>query len=209
MNGSMRRKVCLAVALAGTVAAPAALSGQDTGCWIRDGSSEEIASRLSPLDSASVALPAGTIKVCYGRPAMRGREIMGGLVPYGQPWRLGANEATTIHMPAAGTIAGVSVDAGWYSLYAIPSSHEAAARRTEPGAWEIFVNREARRWGAPISPEVRAKDVGSGTADAGSTASPVELLTLRLERTSDTGAELVIEWENTLVRVPIELSTGG
>lgn len=209
MNGSTRRKACLAFAAAATIAAPAALSGQDTSCWTRAASREELAGRMSPLDSASVALPAGTIKVCYGRPAMRGREIMGGLVPYGQPWRLGANEATTIYMPAAGAIAGVSVDAGWYSLYAIPRSHEAAAMRTKPGAWEIFVNREARRWGKPISPEVRAKDVGSGTADAGSTAAPVEMLTLRLERMSDTGAELVIEWENTVARVPIELTAGG
>jgi hypothetical protein len=203
------RPAAIAAAVALTPSALAAQGDGGTRCWTRATSRAELTRRASPLDSATVALPAGTIKVCYGRPQMRGREIMGGLVPYGQPWRLGANEATTIHMPTAGTIAGVAVDAGWYSLYAIPSSHEKAALRTDPGSWEIVVNRDARRWGIPIDAGVRSRDVGSGTADAGSTGAPVERLTLGLERTSDAGAELVIGWENTLVRVAIELTPGG
>src|SRR5206468_12789508 len=67
------------------------------------------------LDSATVEIGGATLKVCYGRPSARGRKIMGGLVPFGEPWRLGANEATTIHVPFAAELAGVRVGAGTYT----------------------------------------------------------------------------------------------
>src|SRR5205823_7308438 len=73
-------------------------------CWIR-GPANELAGRPSPLDSTSVEIGGATLKVCYGRPSARGRRIMGGLVPFGEPWRLGANEATTIHVPFAAELA--------------------------------------------------------------------------------------------------------
>src|SRR5207249_7129364 len=62
-------------------------------CWIR-GPADKLAERPSPLDSSAVQLGGGTIKLCYGRPSARGRKVMGELVPFDQPWRLGANEAT-------------------------------------------------------------------------------------------------------------------
>lgn len=164
-------------------------------CWTRSDPSE-LAERASPLDSASVALEAGTVKVCYGRPQMRGRLVMGDLVPFDQPWRTGANEATSIHMPAAGTIAGVAVEPGWYSLYTIPG----------PESWEIVVNAERERWGIPISPEVRAQDVGSAEVEVAETATPVESLTISLERTAAGAADMAIEWEGTRVRVPVEIT---
>jgi hypothetical protein len=167
----------------------------DAACWMRSGS-QALAERGSTLDSATVMLDAGELKVCYGRPQMRGREIMGGLVPFDQPWRTGANEATSIHMPAAGTIAGVAVEPGWYSLYTVPGAD----------AWEVVVNGERERWGIPINEEVRAQDVGSATvAVESSGGAPVESLTMSLDRTSGTTADLVIEWETTRVSLPISL----
>lgn len=163
-------------------------------CWTRSDPSE-LAERASPLDSASVALEAGTVKVCYGRPQMRGREVMGGLVPFDEPWRTGANEATSIHMPAAGTIAGVAVEPGWFSLYTIPG----------PERWEVVINAGRERWGIPITPEVRARDVGSADVAVAETAAPVESLTISLERTSPDAADMRIEWEGTRVRVPIAI----
>ncbi len=62
-------------------------------CWIR-GPADKLAERPSPLDSSAVQLGGGTIKLCYGRPSARGRKVMGELVPFGQPWRLGANEGS-------------------------------------------------------------------------------------------------------------------
>src|SRR5690348_15441671 len=92
-------------------AAPSARGQATDACWIR-GSASEAKARPSPLDSTSVALDGGAIKVCYSRPSRHGRPIMGQLVPYGTAWRLGANEATTIHIPFPARIAGANVAPG-------------------------------------------------------------------------------------------------
>jgi hypothetical protein len=168
----------------------------ETDCWTRSGPAG-LAERASPLDSVSVALDAGEIKVCYSRPQMRGREIMGALVPFGEPWRVGANEATAIRLPVGGAIAGVAVGPGWYSLYAIPAAD----------AWKIVVNAERQRWGIPINEQVRAQDVGSATVQAESSGgAPIESLTISLERISGSSANLVIEWETTRINLPVMLT---
>lgn len=179
---------------------PAAAAGQQSepGCWVR-GDPADLELRVSPFDSAAVALDEGTVKVCYGRPHKLGRPIMGRLVPYGEPWRLGANEATAIHMPSAGTIAGVAVEPGWYSLVAIPGEQR----------WLIVVNGTARRWGVPIDDEVRAADVGTGTVPAAESVGVVERFTLELLRAGPSEAELVVAWDRTRVRVPVTLADGG
>src|SRR5256885_8017059 len=98
-------------------------------CWIR-GPADKLAERPSPLDSSAVQLGGGTIKLCYGRPSARGRKVMGELVPFGQPWRLGANEATSIHLPFAAEIAGVRVEPGTYTLYVIPGASKWQDRKS-------------------------------------------------------------------------------
>src|SRR5688500_20140500 len=90
------------VAAALTLLAPDKASAQSdatNACWVR-GSPERVAARPSILDSVSVQLGTSTVKLCYGRPRKNDRQIMGGLVPFGAPWRMGANEATVIHMPS-------------------------------------------------------------------------------------------------------------
>lgn len=169
-------------------------SSAPSGCWIR-GEREDLELRISRLDSASVELDEGTVKVCYSRPRKLGRPIMGRLVPYGEPWRLGANEATVLHLPVPATVAGVPVEAGSYSLYAVPGE----------SSWRIVVNADARRWGIPIDEDVDRQDVGSGTVPAEALGETVERLTLRLVRRSADRAVLRIEWERTGVSVPIQL----
>lgn len=176
----------------------AAVAAQDAGaapaCWVR-GERADLELRASPFDSTAVALEPGIVKVCYSRPRKLGRPIMGRLVPYGRPWRLGADEATAIHVPARATIAGVAVEPGWYTLYAVPDERE----------WRIVVNEAVRRWGVPINDEVREADVGSGTAPVATTPPQVELLTLWFDRTGRWSADLVVRWEGTSVRFPVEL----
>ncbi|HET7585007.1 MAG TPA: DUF2911 domain-containing protein [Gemmatimonadaceae bacterium] len=167
---------------------------QGTGCYVQ-GNRSALPRRASPLDSASVSLSGGVVKLCYGRPQARGRQVMGELVPFGQPWRLGANEATTIYVPAPARIAGVAVQPGWYSIYTVPGQTE----------WRIVVNRSAQRWGIPIDSTVQRADVGSGTARVQQTQSPVEQLTARLDKTGANTANLVFEWERTRVQIPVEL----
>jgi len=110
-----------------------------------------------------------------------------------QPWRLGANEATSIQVPFAAEIAAVRVEPGTYTLYAIPGASK----------WQIVVNRGVQRWGVPIDTDVRAKDVGAGTVTPESLGAPVETLTLKFAPVAGNTTELVLEWEKTRVRIPI------
>ena len=161
-------------------------------CWIR-GPADKLAERPSPLDSIAVQVGSGTVKLCYSRPSARGRKVMGGLVPFDQPWRLGANEATSIRVPFAAEIAGVRVDPGTYTLYAIPGAAK----------WQIVLNRGVQRWGVPIDNDVRARDVGAGTVGTESLGTPVETLTLKFAPAAGNATELLVEWEKTRVRIPI------
>jgi hypothetical protein len=161
-------------------------------CWIRN-PADRVTQRPSALDSAVVQVGGATLKVCYSRPAAHGRHIMGDLVPFDQPWRLGANEATSITVPFAAEIAGVKVKPGTYSLYAVPGA----------SSWKIVVNSDVERWGIPINDAVRAHDVGTGSATTESLAAPVETLTLRFAPVTGDATELIIEWEKTRVRIPI------
>src|SRR5437879_9220030 len=163
-----------------------------SSCWIR-GPADRLGQRPSPLDSIAVQVGDATIKLCYGRPAARGRKVIGALVPFDQPWRLGANEATSLQVPFPAEIAGVRVEPGTYSLYAIPGAAK----------WQIVVNRGVERWGIPINDEVRARDVGSSTVTAESLGAPAETLTLKSAPVAGNTAELVVEWESTRVRIPI------
>jgi hypothetical protein len=166
----------------------------DRSCWVR-GSRAGLASRPSALDSSSVTLQGGEVKVCYGAPKKNGRQIPGGLIPYGEPWRLGANEATVIYMPAQGSIAGVAVTPGWYSLYTVAA----------PNEWKVFVNSATQRWGIPIDDAVRAKDVGSGTVPVEKANAAEEALKLTLSSAGPNAATLALQWDQTRVRIPIVL----
>lgn len=181
-----------------TMSAQGADASTPPPCWVR-GDPADLELRASPYDSATVSLEAGPVKVCYSRPRKLGRPIMGRLVPFGEPWRLGANEATAIYLPASGTIAGVPAARGWYSLYAIP----------DEGEWRIVVNGTPQRWGIPIDDEVRGSDIGAGTGPVESTDEPVDLMTISLARRSAWAADMVVEWDRTRVRIPVVLSRPG
>ena len=151
--------------------------------------------RSSPYDSATIAIGGRSAKVCYGRPSLRGRSMIGGdAVPYGRLWRTGANEPTTIHLPVAASIAGIDVQPGSYSLYTIPGLNE----------WVVIINRSTTQWGheGRYTEEVRAQEVGRGVAPATTIDSPVETFTIRAEPAGD-GASLLLEWQNTRVTIPV------
>jgi hypothetical protein len=156
------------------------------------GSDSALTHRASPLDSVQVNVSGYTLKVCYGRPYAKARLIMGGLVPFGQPWRLGANEPTRLFLPFAAEVAGVRVEPGVYSLYVVP----------QQTSWEVHVNKAVDRWGIPINQQVQAQDVGQGTVPVEALGEPVEQLSLSLV-VDNAGTALVVEWEKTRVRIPI------
>lgn len=164
-----------------------------SACTYR-GTRAELTARVSPLDSAQVRMSGGTVKVCYGRPSVRGRQVMDSLVPFGTPWRLGANEPTRLFLPFAAQVAGVPVRRGAYSLYVVP-------RATE---WEVHVNRAVDRWGIPIDSVVAKRDVGKGTVPVEPLSQPVEQLTIHFGPVAQGATEVVVEWEKTRIRIPIQ-----
>ncbi len=183
----------------------------------------DLVGRASPYDSATIELGEGVAKVCYGRPSLKGRTMIGGeAVPYDTLWRTGANEPTTIHLNVPASIAGLEVEPGSYSLYTIPRDG------TE---WTLIVNRSTSQWGheSTYTEEVRAQEVGRVPVEAERLDSSVEQLTIRpveanagtaragqeaagdevAERpaAADAGAAprngLLLEWQNTRVHIPI------
>jgi hypothetical protein len=93
--------------------------------------------QLSPRASVTQAIGTTEVSVSYHRPAVRGRQIWGGLVPFEQVWRLGANEATTISFGDQVRIMGHLVPAGTYALFAIPGQDH----------WTLILNRRAKQFG--------------------------------------------------------------
>lgn len=155
--------------------------------------------RPSPMGSVSFAVGDAKVKVCYGRPASRGRRMIGGKhVPFGRLWRTGANEPTTILSTGGLDIAGVSVPAGRTSLYTVPG----------PETWEVILNRSTSQWGleSEYSDAVKAQELGRAILRAEPPAFPTERLTFFVEplpQGSSDGVELVLRWERAQVRIPI------
>ena len=188
------RSLSLASAALAAFALASPVQAQDvSGCFVRGTTAAEAVQRSSPLGATVVTLGGEEAKVCYGRPSMNGRAIMGALVPFGTPWRMGANEATAIHLPFAAEIGGVKVEPGVYSIYAIPGETE----------WEFVVNTQYERWGIPINEAVMAGNVGSFKRAVAATSAPVEQLTISWASHGENMGHLVLEWENTKVEIPV------
>ena len=179
--------------------AESAMSGdemaQDISCWIRGATLEEAMERASPLGETEIALEGHLGKICYGRPSARGRAVEGGLIPFGQPWRLGANEATALHFPFPVEVGGIPLEAGSYSLYAIADEFE----------WQFVLNSNAERWGIPIDDEVRASDVGTFTGLPRTMTEPVEQFSINWHEHGGENGHLGMEWGTTRVEIEVKL----
>lgn len=178
-------------------AAPEVASASGLSCYLAGATPEEAAQRVSPHTSLSFSIGAINALLCYGAPSASGREVMGELVPYGEPWRIGADEPTTLHVSAPVNVGGVALEPGSYSLYAIPGEDQ----------WEFFINTNWQRWGIPINEEVRSTEIGSFTVTPQELPEPVEQLRYEWEPAAggDPGGELFLEWEDTVLAIPIEV----
>ena len=190
----MPRTAGLSIALALGAAAGGApvASAQTPACTFR-GAPTALLERPSPLDSLVVRLGDAEAKLCYGRPAAAGIVQVGGALPFGSPWQMGANEPTTLHLSFPARVGSVDLEPGSYSLYAIP----------EADAWTIVVNGNPDRWGVPIGVEVRAADIGSFRSTPAELAEPVDRLTFRFDQTGPAAGALVYEWEWTGLSIPL------
>ena len=139
--------------------------------------------------SPRVTAEGKDVTVTYGQPSKRNREIFGGLVPYGQVWRTGANEATQITFANDVKFAGKQLKAGTYTLFTIPTEKE----------WTVILNSQLNQWGAYDYEKHKDKDVLKVTVPVKKTKQPIEPLTYRFDKNN----QLVIEWDQTQVEIPI------
>lgn len=147
--------------------------------------------RPSPPEQAQCKLPDGkTITVDYSSPRMKGRQIFGGLVPYGEVWRAGANEATTFVTGANLKVAGTDVPAGNYTLFAIP----------EQDKWTLIISKVTGEWGIPYKEEYRSQELARVPMQVSKTSAPVENFTISFDQ-SGGGCTLQMSWENTQASV--------
>lgn len=164
--------------------------------------------RPSPMGMARVELGDTYVRVVYSRPYLRGRDNIFGteeseaLVPYGQIWRTGANEATEITVTGDVMVAGERLPAGTYSMFTTPGAEE----------WTVHFNSAlglngTMRFDMETRQGVMAysadNDVVTVTVPAGTVEGdePVDQFTISFDRTDD-GAHMVMRWADTEVRVP-------
>jgi hypothetical protein len=145
----------------------------------------------SPAASASCDLGSGkTIKTDYSSPRMKGRKIYGGLVPFGEVWRTGANEATTFVTSVDVMIGGKSVPAGSYTIFTVPNADK----------WTLIVNKKTGEWGIPYKYE--SDELARVDMKVSKLPSPVENFTIAYEK-SGMGCTMRMDWETTRAAVDI------
>jgi hypothetical protein len=140
---------------------------------------------LSPRDTVEATVEGATVTVEYGRPAKRGREIFGTVVPWNAVWRTGANQATHIRTSADLKIGGAAIPAGRYTLWTLPS----------PSGWKLIINKQTGQWGTVYDP---AQDLVRVDMRVETLPAPVEQMTIAVD-----GGMLRVEWDRTRASVPV------
>lgn len=144
---------------------------------------------LSTRDTVRANAGGATLWIDYGRPAKRGRQIFGSsIVPYGAVWRVGANAATQFRTDKALEMAGVTVPAGFYTLWAIPS----------PTGWKLLINSQTGQWGTAHD---ATKDVYQFDMTTSALPSPVERFTINVA-SSGQGGTLNLDWDTVRASIP-------
>jgi hypothetical protein len=149
------------------------------------------AAKPSPAANASCALADGkSITVDYSSPRAKGRKIYGGLVPYGEVWRAGANEATTFVTTADLMVGGTHVAAGRYTIFAIPNKDK----------WTLVISKKTGEWGIPYPGA--DQDLARVDMKASSLPAAVENFTIAFDKSAG-GCTLRMDWETTRASVDI------
>ena len=189
-NPARSTALVLALTFAATLGASAQMSGMDMPA---KPSAAPAKPMLSPAAMTDVSLDGAKITIHYNSPAMRGRVIMGGLVPYDKVWRTGANPATSFVTTGNLSIGTFTVPAGSYTLFTLPAA---------PGTpWLLIVSKKTGEWGIPY-PE--GNDLGRTPMHYAKLPAPQESMTISFENTKKHSTELHIKWETTDESVKIE-----
>jgi len=154
---------------------------------IQQGISQDKEERPSPPKTATAEVDGAEVTIDYSSPGVKGRTIMGDLVPYGKVWRTGANEATTLTLRKSFNINGTEVPAGKYGLFTIPGEKE----------WTIIINSTWDQWGAYNYDS--SKDVLRFNVPAKKTKELAERMTFEVTPKG----KVTMMWENTMVSFTI------
>jgi len=147
----------------------------------------------SPAATAETTLAGQSVTIHYNSPAIRGRKIMGELVPFDKVWRTGANPATTLITTSGLKIGTLDVPAGTYTLYTLPAA---------PGTpWLLIVNKQTGQWGTEYHQE---QDLGRTPLHFDKLAAPQESMSISFEKTTARSTELHVKWETTDEWVKVE-----
>ena len=145
--------------------------------------------RASPHDQVSAVVAGKKVTVQYGRPYKKGRSIFGGLVPYGQIWRTGADEATILTTEGDLMIGALRVPKGSYALFTLPGKDE----------WTLVVNKVFHQWGAfSYDPK---QDLGRVPMKLGAAPTPIEQFTIEVEPADARSATLKLSWDKLAASV--------
>jgi tetratricopeptide (TPR) repeat protein len=149
-----------------------------------------------PSQAASVTQRIGItdVTVTYHRPAVRKRPVWGGLVPYGQVWRAGANENTVLTLSTPAMVGGQALPAGSYGLHLLPTESD----------WTVILSKESTAWGSFFYDQV--KDAARFTVRPG-TGEFHEHLAYTFDDPGSDGATLTLRWETRTVPIPIAVDT--
>lgn len=177
----MKTLICAAFALSSMV-----MFAADTG------NRQHTDNPKSPPMSTSATLNGHSVTIEYNAPSVRGRKVEGGLVPYGQVWRLGADAATTLTTDTDLMIGDLKVPKGVYTLYIA----------ADPSAWTLVVNKQTHQWGTEYN---KPQDLGRVKMNTTKLSSPVEQLQIKLNGGGSAGS-LDIEWGNTKATIPVKAS---
>lgn len=149
--------------------------------------------RASPAAKVSQTIGTTVVDISYSRPGVKGRQIFGDLVPWGQPWRAGANEPTTFTFSNDVVIQGQPLEAGTYNFFVRPA---------ESGDWEAIFTTEVR-WGTQFDQAEPVLTVNVTPQDAPAQ----EWLIYRFENLSPTSADLILHWADK--QLPITIQVGN
>ena len=147
----------------------------------------------SPAAETSATIGGKKIQIKYSSPRMRGRKIMGGLVPFGQVCRTGADSATSMSTEANLDIGGLKVPKGNYTIYTIPQANE----------WTLIISKELGQWGTDYHPKL---DFGRTKMSVKTLAAPVENFKLEVSSQGGNNGLLTMTWEKTQASVPITVT---
>jgi hypothetical protein len=147
--------------------------------------------RPSPPATTECTIQGKKVTISFSRPSMKGRKVMGELVPYGKVWRTGANEATTLTSETGLNIGGAKVPAGTYTLYTLPSE----------GTWKLIINKQTGQWGTVYNQD---QDLARVDMKKEEIVVPVEQFTISLDQDDNDSADLILEWEKTRLTVKVK-----